>query len=820
MNKTKQVSIALLAGACSLCLVGGIALHPHTETGHAAENYVAFVDVGANTDAAELDAALSLENKGFEATVAGTVAEKDNVERYSLFTTWATNATYTAADLPSANYQVAVAVIAEKNLTVTVNDTAVTVPEGASGRTLLTTTVSSATSVEIEVTGKLCGAMVAPEGSKVLFTADYNKGQIVRYGSLLEDELENATAYYSDGTTEELEIEYGDITANTGVNLNFTTVDVASTIVVSEDVTVPVTRHLTTMPDDLIYFINCGSYTYDGDDPGTADSFYSYNSLIFDYYGGNLINKDADGNYIPDQVSTSNTQWGRYTAGTWGAPGDSTFPYNTMVWTNTVSDLGYYLTGLDASKEYRIWFGTLSHWHGRTSDMTFNGQIVGSGEIVIGADKGITVVEGVKPTAQGLVDIHMTQRGSKNEPTINFIAVQTMETPVAAVPATPNGSLTAGMEDTSYTFSGAEAGAKVQIYNAAKPNQVLYEEAVDTSKIVDGNYTVDTGIVLSEVVAQFCVVQITDGGASKPLTVTVTDIQGYEAKVVTEGYSSDKVTISLKANADSGIASWEYRLGEYGERHTTVLPTRVHDLDITFDVAENGTYYIVVTSGRNVSFEQPLNVTTIDTSRPTVSITPSKDGWKKGDYNVTLTVRTVAPVTSYTLYKGGSVVTTAATAPTSLKFTEKGEYTVYVETATGYSATGTVIVSDEPTLGTVTKTLTNSGARYTFGNSEDFDIEEVTVHKVGSSVERMTVASGNSLVLDRRNGAGTYVVTVRSTTGAVEMFSLVVERSDLTNGGSGNGPLIAGIVVGASGLVLAAAAFVVTVVLLKRKNKE
>ncbi len=816
MNATiKKTSVALLAGACLVCAGAGFALRA-PQRAYAAESYVAYVNVGADASALENDGLLSLTAKGFEATVPGTVTEGD-----SLFTSYSKNATYTAASLPSANYEVAIAVVAEAGLEVKVNETAVTVPEDASGNLVLHTTAESATEIAIEVTGKFCGAMIAEAGSDALFGLDFAPGQVIPYGALLEDVLAKPTAYYVNGSSAELEVEYGDITANTGVDLNFTTVeDVNAAIKVSEELTVNVKCNITTMPDDLVYFINCGSFTVDGADPNTADKKYSYNKKIFEYYGEALLNKDADGNYIPDQVSSASTTWGRYTKGTWASPGDSTFPYNSIVWTNTATDLGYYLTGLDAATPYRIWIGTLSHWHARTSDITFNGQTIGTGELVIGAEKGITVVENVKPDATGLINIHMTQRGSQNEPTICFLGVQKMETAVPAVPSDPVGETTVGMEQHDYTFTGATEGAKVQLYNAAKPNQVLFEETIDKEKISGGSYTIDWGTPFS--VAQFYVVQVNKGGASRGMLVTITDIENFEAKSVTEGYTTDKVTVSLKAEADSGIASWEYRLGEYGEAHVTTFAERPSKLDVTFDVEENGDYYIVVTSGRNVTYQEVLTVGQIDRERPVILITPSKDGWSSGSYNVTLAVNSVAPVSEYKLLRNGEVKVTAETIPAGIKFTETGEYVVFVRTAAGQSAQAAVRVSDKPTVTQVTKTSTRTGARYTFGKTGDFDIAAVTVFKLTSSgVQRETVVSGNSVELGTRNGAGTYVATVTTTTGETEMFSFTVESGDLRSGGSGDSSaaqLAAGIVVGVGGLLLAGAGIVTTILLLKRRH--
>ena len=807
----KKKALVLLAGASALAL-GGACLCMNTPVAYAEGNsYCAFVNVGANSDAAAVDTALGLAEKGASATTAGTVTAGN-----TLFSSYAENATYTVTLSGASSYRVAVAVKA--GATVTVGGQNVSVPTDA-GENVVVSTTTSESSVSVAVTGKLC-AILADDaaGDATLMAVHYTEGQVIPYGALLDDVLEGATGYYSDGTTKQLKIKYGDINAATGVNVNFTTIDVDGVV---EGTELNVSRHITTMPDDLIYFINCGSHNVDGKyGPGTADDYFDYNQMVYDYYkkGGTALKNDG----TPDQSTTkgSNT-WGYYTKATYTAPGDATFPYNTLIWTDEATDMGYNLTDL-AAGSYRIWIGTLSHWHPRTVKITFNGEVKGSDNLRINASKGYAIYENVQPDASGKIDLHM-QGASTNEPCINFIAVQKMETKVAEVPAMLQGGPTIDTEDTSIVVGGVQEGAKLQIHNAAKPNQIIYEEMVDPEKLNAGSYKIEWGRKLEEI-SQFNVVQITNGGSSSPLLISITDIKfvGSNSKIAwvvnPDKYTTDKATIEVAAQANSGIKSWSYRLGEYGAA-TVINLDKPFSMNASFTVTENGDYYIVVTSGLGVTYSEVVTVRNIDPDRPVIVITPSHEGWKKGAYNVTLAVNSISPVSEYKLFKNGSPLKTAAEAPKSIKFTETGEYLIYVKTAAGRTTTSAFQVSDKPSVTNMTSNFANKTLTYTFGKTDDYEIASVSAYQLGAgSVSRMTISSGNKMDVYY---AGTYVVTVTTTTGAVEVFSITVTNRDLgKSGGNNNANLGIGIGVGVGGVVLAAAAITVCAVLLKKKKNS
>ena len=815
----KKNALLLLAGASALTL-GAAFLCMNAPVAHADEGskYVAFYNVGANDAAKEIDTTLGLAEKGVTKTTEGT-----KIEGGTLFSSYANGASYTVALSGAEEYRVAVAV--KKDAKVKIDGADVAIPTDA-GENVVVSAKTSKSSVTVEVDGKVC-AILADDaaGDATLLTADYTEGQVIPYGALLADVLENATGYYSNGETKELKIQYGDINGGTGVNVNFTTVDVTGTV---EGTKLAVNRYLTTMPDELVYFINGGSHDYDnGRWEKSADPYFAYNQTIFDYYkngSGALIN---DG--TPDRKAPNANEWGWYgnteSAVTHTASALS-FPYSSVRCMDRDNNamLGYYLTGLSASTQYRIWIGTLSPWHARTVSITFNGQVVGADNLRINSSKGFTVFENVTPNASGKIDINM-KGASTNEPCFAFIAVQKMETKVDAIPSALTGDPTVGTEATSVFVQGVKEGAKLQIYNAAKPNQIIHEEMADLSKVTQDGYEISWGQVLTGI-SQFNVVQITNGGVSAPLLISITDIKfvgddnKHIAWMASDAYTTDSVTIKVAAEASSGIVSWSYRLGQYGAATVENLD-RPLSLDTSFTVNKNGTYYVVVASGLGVTYEEEVVVDRIESEAPVITITPSVKGWQESSYNVDLTVTSVAPVVEYKLLQNGKVCDSGKSAPTDIEFTEAGEYTIYVKTASGRTAMSTIQVSNKPTVTKITSAYANRTRTYTFGGTDDYKIDSVVVYQLlKNKVERKTISSGNKFNVFE---AGSYVAIVKTTTGAVEMFSFTVDASELkapntrTNTGSNSG-LGIGIGVGVGGVVIAAVAIVVTLVLLKKKQ--
>ncbi len=815
--RLKNRAVALLAGTAVLCLGGAIAAYnAPAQAANAAGSIQAFVNVGATSEATATDALLGLTPAGATATTPGTVTEGG-----TLFSSYATGATYTLTATGEATVAVALKVEAGKSLKIGGEDVSL---EGKSGNAVVTKDVSAG-SVEVQYSGALCGVLVTDKGAKTLMAVDYAPGQVVSYGELLAPQLDNAAGFYSDGTSEELPIAYDAMNAGTGLNVNFTTIDVTGTVAAAEGVELPVKRTVTTMPDDLVYFINCGSYTTADSvfpEPETIDSSYSLNQIVFDHYGQSLINYGT-----PDRTTTKGGDWGVYTVHAHNAPGDATFPYNSFVWTGksvpgSTNDLGYMLSGLEANGKYRIWFGTLSHWHGRTANVYFNGsQVAGQETMVIPSSKSFTIFENIAADANGKVDIHMTQIGDQNEPTICFIAVQKMSTELPVAPSAPDGAPVVGMEETSIALTGVELGSTLRIFNAEKPNQMLYEETAVEEHLSDGVYTLGWGDTPFDV-AQFRVVQLNKGGCSGALLVSITDISDFKAFLEPEGYTTGKATVRVQAKATSGIASWSYRLGEYGEE-TVLTLDRPLLLDATFEAERNGDYFIVITSGLGVTYSESVSVNAIDADPPVIDFLPTMEGWSEGNFNVTLSVTSVAPVTEYKIFKDGKEIEKGETLPTApVKFTDLGEYTVFVKTAAGQSSTESLRVSTKPITTVVRKSFARSQLRYSFGDSADYILYSVTAYQLrDAGISKMTIADGNRMdVYD----AGTYIVTARTREGAVEMFALNVTAEDLKGentgvvdfAAEGCGSVISASAAAFGAVVLAAGAFVT--LLRKKKN--
>ena len=834
-SNVKKRMVALLAGASALALGGALLCINQAPVAHAAEDgtLVAFYNVGASNEAKAVDAALGLEEKGVTVSTAGTVTAGD-----TLFTSYATNPTY-RLDLSGAD-SYRVAVIVKKGATgVTVGGQSATISGEGDYQIATLDNVSGGSAVEVAVTGDACAIAADDEaGAATLFAVDYTEGQVIPYGALLANVLENATGYYTDGI-DEAEIEYGDITAATGVNVNFTTVDVTGTI---KGTKLTVSRYLITMPDDLVYFINGGSHDYDnGRWEKSSDPYYEYNQTIFDYYKNGSGELKNDG--TPDREAPNANDWGWYgntkTAVTHTASAVS-FPYSSVrcMDRDNNATLGYYLTGLTSGTQYRVWIGTLSPWHGRTVSITFNGKVVGADNLRIDSKKGYTIFEGVTPDSNGKIDINM-KGGSTNEPCFAFIAVQEMETVVDAKPPKLEGETTIGMAVESLTISNVVEGAKLQIHNASKPYQILLEEEVDPSKLSKGEYELNWGVKASELgVAKFNIVQLTNGGVSDDLTVTITDIElvgdaknMYTLSIPEDEYTTGSIVVTVKAKAGSGIAMWSWRKGEFGNPTVFELDSP-YQFEGKFTVSENGVYYVVVTSGLGVVREDIIDIKTIDPNRPEIVIAPTTEGWGvDGKYTFSLKVTSISPVVEYKLLKDGAVQGEVLDyAPTTVTVEEAGEYVIYVKTASGMTKTSTFQVATEEnksaTIATVTGKAANRAVVFTFTGANGYELDEYAVvmyrqTDVGDPEKEYTL-SGNRVSV---NKAGTYVAIVTAKTGETQVFTLTVKAEDLKttsivldNGSGSSAQLGIGIGVMVGGLALAAAAVVVTVILLKKKR--
>ena len=207
-GKTKKEVIALLSGAAALCLGGVLVCGTSATKASAAVAYEAFVNVGATETASATDALLGLTEKNAAATAAGTVTGGN-----TLFGSYSTGAEYKMTVSAVGTYQISVALKAEEGKTLTVAGENVSLAEKSGNCVITLEKQLAGTEVSVGYDGALCGVLVSAAGAKTLMTADYTPGQVVSYGALLADQLEDATAYYSDGTTAELPIAYGDINA-------------------------------------------------------------------------------------------------------------------------------------------------------------------------------------------------------------------------------------------------------------------------------------------------------------------------------------------------------------------------------------------------------------------------------------------------------------------------------------------------------------------------------------------------------------------------------------------------------------------------------
>lgn len=791
----KQI-VAVLIAVCILCVTCAIFCLQAVSAEETEANYYYYVNVGSEEftqsdkeyrldlgsmqDGATSDRPYSQGSYGY--TQEGVLTEGD-----TLFESHRTDAEYVFT-LENGSYQVAFAV--EGNVSVEVDGVSVLDNSGLTDARILSGVFSvNNGTLTVSVEGDLCGILIAAPDSKILMYATWTEGQVLPYGSMTQ--LENAQGYYSDGSIAETRIEYDPIAAGGGVNVNFNTTDVTGKL---EGTDVVVSRYVITMPEDLVYFINAGSVTGIPEEdwlfPGESenDIYYDHNGTVFDYYAETLLNT------VPDQASTGETVWGYYTNSYVASKqfpqsaGDSNppaYPFNsarvTGMSTHGTSDLGYRLTGLTPGAEYHLYLGTMSYWHQRTVGVMINGSDMGS--LTIRASRDVTLYKSVKADENGILDIYLTGQ-SQDEANLIFLALQEGDAVVADVPESLTAGNTIGLEEHTISLGNVEQGAKVQIYNAARPYVLLYEEiASEENYDQEGNYLLDFGSPLTDV-SSFYVVQITVGGASNGVLVSVTDIQGFYLSLSTEEYTTGNITLSFGAYAESGIVSWSIQK-DFDEPAVFELEG-LYSMREEYIVTENGTYTIVLTSGLGVTYSEQVVIEKIDRERPGITIKPSGTGWKSGAYAVDLEISGIAPVVSYVLYKDGVMIDSAESCPETITFTKEGEYLIWVKNAAGLSATESVFVNENAKYAQIKSELSGSTMKITFEKTQA-EIVSVDVYKIkDGKAERMTVLSGNVLnVYD----ADDFVAKITYSDGLVEMFGFSVTETNLENAGGCSGSL-------------------------------
>ena len=185
----------------------------------------------------------------------------------------------------------------------------------------------------------------------------------------------------------------------------------------------------------------------------------------------------------------------------------------------------------------------------------------------------------------------------------------------------------------------------------------------------------------------------------------------------------------------------------------------------TFVASSNGTYTFVATDKAGNQTTKSVNITNVDSTSPTLSLTPNSTNWINGDVVITATGKdNESGVKSITLPDGSVVNKDTATFTVS----NNGTYTFTVTDNVGNTTTNYVTISNIDKVAPTLK-LTQDPTSPTNGNV----VITVTASDIGSGVKSITLPDGSVINGDKT----TYVV---SSNGKYD-FSVVDNLGNVTN---------------------------------------
>ncbi len=837
MRKSYKWTLGAVASLAIGCGFLGTALitEPVEALAEDAGAPVSYVNVGASEALEESEFYYENASLASDSSDAGTTGVDES--GLGVFATYRTQASVSVT-VEAGEYQVAALVDADGAVTVNGGEAV-----SANGKRIISTAATATDSgitVTTEENVKLYAVMIAPVNSKILMHSEWTENQVVVYGKLIQDELtRGCPAYYSDGSVENA-VEYTSIPAgigdgSTGVNENFNSVTATGTFKATDT---KVTRNLIVMPEKLVYFVNAGSVIDHvgpfGDD---SDPNYGFNQTVFDYYKsvGSTLKNDG----VPDADSTGANVFGHYENGWNGGDKSLPYPFNTGRVTRSsdfgTTNLGFRLPDVEAGS-YRLYIGTVSYWHGRTLGVKINNQSMGN----ISAPPARVVNTFDIKHAGGTVDIYLTG-ASTNEALASFVALQKAEdVPEEAPAALTSEAKVVGLTDTSLQVSGVQEGARVQIYGGSRPYKLIYEEIATAENFADGVYTLNYGEEKAELVAKenkIYAVQLTSGGYGGTHEFSVTDIQNFKVQYIIDGETYDRpqfttgnIVLKVSAHAASGLDYYTVRK-DYDalERHDLGSE---YEMNVEYDVKENGAYEFVVYSLLGVSYSERVVISQIDRVAPTLTLSPvsAAGAWENDRFPVKVSVNSVSDVEKYEVVRGGEVILGGNVSESGegslnefvLELTEAGEYLVTVTNSAKQSATATVVVGNKPVYSTLQKMPRGSDVQLTFGCIEGYSLGSLTVYRLsGTTATKLSVLGVDQVEI---YSEGSYAAVIKTNEGTTEVYSFEIKSEDFKKaanssqnpGGNNNG--------GYTGTIVAACIFGVAliglaVLLVMRKKK-
>ena len=261
---------------------------------------------------------------------------------------------------------------------------------------------------------------------------------------------------------------------------------------------------------------------------------------------------------------------------------------------------------------------------------------------------------------------------------------------------------------------------------------------------------------------------LTNGvGTAVSQTVNVTKIDKTAPTISVSGNPSGWVNADVKLNllATAGIS---------GVAGVTVSKDGGAATDITgqtnYTVTDNGSYVFTLTNGVGTAVSQTVNVTKIDKTAPTISVSGNPSGWVNTDVKLDLSaVVGISGIASLTVSKDGGAATDI-TGQTNYTVTDNGSYVFTLTNGVGTAVSQTVNVTK---IDKTAPTISVSGNPSRWVNTDvkldllatagRSGIASLTVSKDGGAAvditgqDTYTEVDNGSYVFTLTNGVGTAV---------------------------------------------------------------
>lgn len=582
------------------------------------------------------------------------------------------------------------------------------------------------------------------------------------------------------------------------------------------------------MPDDVRYMVNFGGN-------GTKTEYVAPGEgilgLELDHGGDSGVDEpyfQAILRRFPELLNkTSAKQYGQNTDkyGNWGYVGDSYVGTAKI----TVKEKDLYekilfpKRGTDdvamnfalAKGRYDVYIGTYSYWFSRPCDIVINGVTVEENYQLIPSRQ---VYKTTVDNDSDLLSIVLEGGGLYDESMVSFVCITDADDNVYTQPSAPKAAESMSLSDNKLLVSGLSGGAKLVAYDY-NDGTILVEQTIADEQTEAEIEFADWQLVTS--LSRIGLVQQNKRYASDVTVVQRTDISDMEV-TFDDVYTSQNVVCAVSGKALSGIVKMTVYDGA-----NVIADSAAHaetDYEGRFEIAQNGTYDVVLTSSVGATSTMTIVVDKIDKDLPQLSLSLTLDGAKQSAADkivLRLNATTLAPTEKLVCADNDGNETLLGTSADALTLDKSGVYTVKLTNVLHKTvATSVLVALEQADIRTVLLSQSKSGraTEIALRSANGYRAAAVTVYaQTEDGTERMIVNGIDGNFSFNVYDKGTYFVQVDCADGTKEVFVLNVASLDGNATSSFSAVDIVGIALLA--LSVAFAAFVVVLAVKKYRKR-